>query len=605
MALRSLSSVLIRSVAATALLCASASAQLSQAWVEKFADPSYPASSGSAVAFLPGGDFVVAGYAAAGSLAWTRDFLAVRYDSQGNQVWARTYDGPQQSQDEAKAVRVDFAGNVIVAGLSKGTATSTSDDALAICKYAPDGTLLWTQRYERLGPSQSSLGQWGGLGVDSSGNVYVAGSALANTPGATVDVVLVAYDALGTQRWVASHDGPYAFIDLALDLAVTPTDELRLTGLSMAFAGAEDCATYSYSSDGSLRWVAYEPTSSGKHIAVNGDGTTFVIGQSLGTGDLQVLAYDSAGNRLWKSIVDGPVGYSENPGGLCPGAAGDLYVTASTGSFSFPPQQDLLIARVSPLGDVLWTRIFGSAVPLEAPRDIATDGAGNVYVAGLTTVVTQVGDSVRLLALKYSPAGTQLGHAEFGEPTGPFGFSQAAASALALAEDASFLIVTGRSLEQCTTLRYDHSAPPEVYCTSKPSSIAGCVPTLGGNSSSASVSGAGMCHVVCAPVPGGSKPAIAIASTGGPLNPPVLQTFGWLCIESGPGFFRLPADQPGGTSGHCDGYYEFDVTAWLASHAGNPALVPGGTLDLQVWYRDPPNPGGANLSNALGLDLVP
>src|SRR5688572_25205192 len=41
---------------AAAALCASASAQINQAWVEKYADPAYPESTGSAVAFLPDGD---------------------------------------------------------------------------------------------------------------------------------------------------------------------------------------------------------------------------------------------------------------------------------------------------------------------------------------------------------------------------------------------------------------------------------------------------------------------------------------------------------------------------------------------------------------------
>jgi Beta-propeller repeat len=581
------------------LLFASASGQLSQTWVEKYGDPSYTFSIGTAVALLPNGNFVVAGYAE----TWAdRDFLTICYDPQGNQVWARTYDGPLQDQDEVLGLAVDVAGNVIVAGLSKGTASSATDFALATAKYAADGTLLWTQRFERLGPDPSFLGQWGGLGVDSTGNVYVAGSMLANTPGATVDVVLVAYDPQGITRWVAIQDGPGGGTDLALDLAVTSTDEVRISGTSGG------CATYAFAPDGTLSWAAHEPQGLGEHLAVNEAGTTFVLGKvptSTGS-DLQVLAYDSAGNHLWSYYLAAPQSYETLAEALRPGIANDLYVTGSISNAHFPLTQDILTARLGPAGEVLWLRQFGSPSALESPQDLAVDGAGNAYITGQRQAPSPTGYDSSCLTLKYSPAGVEVGNASFGEPTGPYQLPQAVAHALALADDASFLIVTGLSIDQCTTLRYDQTPPSILYCTSKPSSIPGCVPSLGGSTSLASLSaGAGMCDLVCAPVPGGSPPAIAIASTGGPLNPPVLQTFGWLCIESGPAFFRLPADQPGGTSGHCDGYYEFDVTAWLASHAGNPALVPGGTLDLQVWYRDPPNPGGANLSNALALELVP
>ena len=37
----------------------------------------------------------------------------------------------------------------------------------------------------------------------------------------------------------------------------------------------------------------------------------------------------------------------------------------------------------------------------------------------------------------------------------------------------------------------------------------------------------------------------------------------------------------------------------------NQVLVPGVGIDLQAWYRDPPNPGGANLTNAGRFVLFP
>jgi hypothetical protein len=36
-----------------------------------------------------------------------------------------------------------------------------------------------------------------------------------------------------------------------------------------------------------------------------------------------------------------------------------------------------------------------------------------------------------------------------------------------------------------------------------------------------------------------------------------------------------------------------------------PAARRRATVDLQAWYRDPPNPGGANLTNAGSFVLGP
>ena len=36
-----------------------------------------------------------------------------------------------------------------------------------------------------------------------------------------------------------------------------------------------------------------------------------------------------------------------------------------------------------------------------------------------------------------------------------------------------------------------------------------------------------------------------------------------------------------------------------------PALVAGASVDLQAWYRDPPNPGGANLTEAGHFSICP
>ena len=141
------------------------------------------------------------------------------------------------------------------------------------------------------------------------------------------------------------------------------------------------------------------------------------------------------------------------------------------------------------------------------------------------------------------------------------------------------------------------------FCTSRPSSIPGCVPVLDGPGDTLSKSGVSGFYLVTAePVPGGGgKTGILIYTVDGLLSTPLNTAFGDICLSQ---FKRaaVPAF-PGGTGGACDGIYSWDFGAFAV---GAPAIAAGSTLHIQAWYRDTGNPGGANITNGIGpVSVVP
>ena len=145
-----------------------------------------------------------------------------------------------------------------------------------------------------------------------------------------------------------------------------------------------------------------------------------------------------------------------------------------------------------------------------------------------------------------------------------------------------------------------------VYCTAKPSSVPGCVPSIVPPCTASLTAGTGSADIYCGPVPGGNSPAILIYTTKGAAATPIQNSFGYLCIKTGTGFFRVgPPRFPGGAAGTCTGTYVFDFGAFLAGPHPDPNLVPGASVDVQAWYRDTLGPGGANLSNAARFVLAP
>jgi hypothetical protein len=141
------------------------------------------------------------------------------------------------------------------------------------------------------------------------------------------------------------------------------------------------------------------------------------------------------------------------------------------------------------------------------------------------------------------------------------------------------------------------------YCTSKPTSIPGCLPSLaldGVPSASAPLG----CTVSVVDVPGGNV-GLFLYTTNGAAATPIVTPFGSLCIQSGPGLFRIGMQSGGGTSGVCDGGYAIDFNQHMHTQLIDPALAAGASVDLQCWYRDPPNPGQANLTAALRFQICP
>jgi hypothetical protein len=98
-------------------------------------------------------------------------------------VWLSQYQGPVQGLHQGNAVALDNIGNVYLAGQSPGN--GTGNDIVAI-KYDSNGNQLWVQRYD--GPAHGDDIATG-IVVDNQANVYVTGYS-ATTNGGTEFVTI-------------------------------------------------------------------------------------------------------------------------------------------------------------------------------------------------------------------------------------------------------------------------------------------------------------------------------------------------------------------------------------------------------------------------------
>lgn len=144
-------------------------------------------------------------------------------------------------------------------------------------------------------------------------------------------------------------------------------------------------------------------------------------------------------------------------------------------------------------------------------------------------------------------------------------------------------------------VRDRHGAWPYSYGWSEPQTI-GCVPSIGATGTPSASAGSGF-YVTCSDVRS-QQPGMMIYSTAGPA---AVSLFGGFLYVGAP-IVRTPVQSSGGTPGTCNGSFSLDVNALVGS-PGHAGLSAGVRVWAQYWSRDPGDPDGAHLSDALELEM--
>lgn len=115
------------------------------------------------------------------------DAFLAKYNTNGDSVWVKRYNGPVNLNDGFSAPVLDKFGNIYVGGSHRMT-TNTGQDAL-VRKYNSAGVLIWSQSYN--GTSPDSTDYYQTPAIDSNGTVYCLGGSYYT--GADIDMILVKY----------------------------------------------------------------------------------------------------------------------------------------------------------------------------------------------------------------------------------------------------------------------------------------------------------------------------------------------------------------------------------------------------------------------------
>jgi uncharacterized delta-60 repeat protein len=346
-----------------------------QEWAVRFNSPDNFNDSGSAIAVDTNGNVYVTGASVVG--ANNSDFITIKYNSSGTQLWAHRYDGPGHAYDEAVAIAVDSAGRAYVTGTSS---QSNGHTDFATIKYETNGTPLWVARYSRAAGSDQTAVR---LRVDQAGNVYVAG--VTYDVNGNPDYALVKYSAAGFQLWATRYDNPDHWYDYLSDLIVDPLGNVYITGTSHPLGQAAVYLTIKFSPDGERLWLAsftgqYDGSDVPGALTFDSTGHICVTG-TISNGDnfdIGTVCYDTNGNRRWTANHAGLGNQTDTAVAIGADQFGNVFVTGSSLSNSESDFITLKYAQQNVTGaPVIVDPPQNRLVPLGESTSFSVSAAGN------------------------------------------------------------------------------------------------------------------------------------------------------------------------------------------------------------------------------------
>lgn len=377
---------------------------LTQQWASRYNGQGDYTDKFNCTALDNAGNLIAAGYSLRNNTG--RDVLVCKFAAAtGNLLWAYTYNGTDDGDDEVNALVIDNTNNIYITGYTKGI--TTEDDMLA-AKIDANGTQVWLNAYN-FTANQDDEGA--SIALDNAGNVIVVGKSDNDALSATNDdYVTIKYSAAGVSVWTQRYNGIGDDGDKPVKVLTDTNNDIYVTGTS--FNGSDDdYATLKYSGAGAQLWLKIVDRGANDRatgMALDGNANVYVTGRSnTNTYDYYTVKYTSAGTYTWQNIFNN--GDDDRAIAIVADASGVCYVTGQVAN-AVTGFYDFATLKINADGTTGWNNLYANAAGKDdIPVGIALDAAGNVYVSG-NADVSGAGATSKLndiIGIKYDNAGTQ------------------------------------------------------------------------------------------------------------------------------------------------------------------------------------------------------
>jgi len=376
------------------------------------------------------------------------DYLLIKYNSAGTQMWISTYDNFGQ-QEDSRGMVIDDSDNVYVTGVSYGVGTNFD---YATVKFNSSGVRQWVARYNGVGNGEDRPF---GIAIDSFNNIYVTGESITDTTNYGFDILTVKYNSNGVQQWVSRYSGSsYMGSDGANAITVDKSNNIYVTGFCTDSPDEGLFCTIKYNSSGVQQWVAkYDGILSrpdvSYYIKVDYSGNVYVSGISYNQMyyfDFATVKYNSDGVQQWARKYDGSGHFDDRVWGMEIDNIGNVYVMGR--STETPTGYDYTAIKYNANGDQIWISRYNNGLN-DIPFDMKMDKSGNIYITGQSDGSGTDDDGA---TVKFDSSGNQIWTIRYNYS----GQSDEESNAIAL-DSLVNVYIAGRSNSSHLTIKYSQT----------------------------------------------------------------------------------------------------------------------------------------------------
>ncbi len=275
-------------------------------WTKSYGNPGYTYDDPSALTIDNDQNVYVTGKQ---MINGSYDFCTIKYNTNGELQWANNYDGPAHSTDYSYAITTDQTGNVYVCGSSNLDGSSNTD--YCIIKYNSIGDTLWVRKYDG---SENLSDEAFLIYLDNKYHLYIGGNIYNGNPnsgGSGTDFCVLQYSLSGDLEKSFVYNGAGNDEDYLNDFTFDNSGNIFLTGESFTNSNTyRDICIAKFDSTSNLQWqTTYSGCSGidrGNAVVVNDLDEIFVAGEA--NYDFFIIKYKESATSVETNTVE-PTSY--------------------------------------------------------------------------------------------------------------------------------------------------------------------------------------------------------------------------------------------------------------------------------------------------------
>jgi hypothetical protein len=304
------------------------------------------------------------------------DLFLIKLDKDGNLLWSETYNGTASSMDSGGDIALDTLGNIFVVGASMNSGTLVD---FVVLKYDSIGNQVWENQYD-----YANFNDAANKVILIGDSIYISGvsqSAPNNWDFTTITVSAIDGNIGNAVRSGGSGNG----IDKLNAITYDNNGHIYLTGAVLNANNNYDARTIKLNPNLSIVWSRdYNGIDSlddeSNDVKVDNLGNVYITGYATKTGEsknILIVKYNSQGDTVFTKVINGLGNGHDIANAVCLGLDGSIFITGSSKN----THEDIVTIKFNPAGLPIKTQTYSGTGNGKA-NSISVGELGEIIISG-------------------------------------------------------------------------------------------------------------------------------------------------------------------------------------------------------------------------------